>query len=270
MNIVQISDDFDLQKIADSGQCFRVKHWEDGTYRFVSGNKVLYILQVSEKRYEISCSKSTWQTYWKNYFDLNRNYREIRNSLQGAYPFLDAAMVYGKGIRILKQDPWEMLITFILSQRKSIPAISQCVEELSRRYGKEMVLDRETIYTFPTPKALQFVSEADLRACQLGYRAPYVMDAVKKVAKDLSLKALGELGDKELLEVLLTIHGVGIKVAGCVALFGYGRTGSAPVDVWIARAIEEDFQGENIFKEFGDVAGIVQQYVFYMKRSGGE
>ena len=270
MNIIQISDDFDLQKIADSGQCFRVRRCEDGFYRFVTGGKVLYIRKISAKRYEISCSKSTWQKIWKVYFDLDRNYGDIREDLKGAHPFIDISMEYGKGIRILRQEPWEMLVTFIISQRKSIPAISQCVEELVKKYGREIVTDREVVYACPTPKALKRLTEEELRACQLGYRAPYVLDAARRVASDLKVNLLEALSDEELLEKLLSIHGVGIKVAGCIALFGYGRMGSAPVDVWIARAIEEDFMGQNIFAQFGEVAGIVQQYVFYLKRSGGE
>ena len=133
---VHISDLFDLQKITDSGQCFRVVPLPEGTYRFITGGEVLYIRKTSEEHYRVSCDPDTWEHIWCPYFDLSRNYREIRKAIPAEDSFLDLAAQSGAGIRILRQDPWEMLITFIISQRKSIPAIRSVVEMLSRRYGR--------------------------------------------------------------------------------------------------------------------------------------
>lgn len=177
-----------------------------------------------------------------------------------AVRFLTQAEQAGRGLRILRQDPWEMLITFIISQRKNIPAIRQAVEKLAVLYGHPV---KEMLFTFPTPEELGSASEADLRAAGLGYRAPYVKDAADKVLSgELDLEALGKLDDEALFEKLMTVKGVGKKVANCICLFGFGRTSRAPVDVWIERAISL-CGGVDPFPAFGEYAGIMQQYAFY-------
>lgn len=157
-----------------------------------------------------------------------------------------------------------MLVTFIISQRKNIPAISKSVDHIAERYGRPIVTEFETVHAFPTPEELSAASEEDLRGCSLGYRAPYVADAVRLVLSgELDLEAVAKLGDEELFEELKKVHGVGKKVANCICLFAYGRTGLVPVDVWIARAIEQECEGVDPFAAFGDDAGIIQQYVFF-------
>lgn len=177
-----------------------------------------------------------------------------------AVRFLTQAEQAGRGLRILRQDPWEMLITFILSQRKNIPAIRSAVEKLAMLYGHPV---NEMLFTFPTPEELGRASEADLRAAGLGYRAPYVKDAADKVLSgELDLEALEKLDDESLFEKLMTVKGVGKKVANCICLFGFGRTSRAPVDVWIERAVSL-CGGVDPFPAFGEYAGIMQQYAFY-------
>jgi N-glycosylase/DNA lyase len=180
-------------------------------------------------------------------------------------------MALGKGLRILRQDPWEMLLTFIISQRKSIPAIASAVEALAARWGEPLPAEREELFAFPTPEAMAGATEAELRACSLGYRAPYVLDAVRKVTGgEVDLAALGKMEDEALFRALQAIRGVGRKVAECVCLFGYGRLSRVPVDVWIERAIREECGGCEPFSAYGDDAGIMQQYVFYaMRKSRG-
>lgn len=264
---IQIEDDFHLEKIASSGQCFRVGRLDGGIYRFITGGEVIYLKKTEENTYEIHCNKAAWENVWTDYFDLSRNYRNIRSRIRGKNRFIDQAAKAGAGLRVLRQDPWEMLVTFIISQRKNIPAISKAVEGLCVRYGDEFVTDYEHIHAFPTPGELCQAGEEGLRSCGLGYRAAYVQDAAQKVANgELNLSALTALGDEELFTELMKVHGVGKKVANCVCLFGYGRTSRVPVDVWIARAIEEECQGCDPFGDFGADAGIVQQYVFYSKR----
>lgn len=295
---VYIDDDFDPEKIMLSGQCFRVaridapplrtsdahKHnpsdgqdegeedrWSDCAksqspiYRFIADDKVLYIQQSGEKRYRISCPLDEWNGFWHNYFDLDRSYAEIRARCMGKDPFIDEAMDYGSGLRILKQDPWEMLITFIISQRKNIPAITSSVEKISNTFGKPLATDFEPgLHAFPAPKDLALASENALNDCSLGYRTPYICDAIRKVkAKELDLDAISSLDSDSLLNELMGVKGVGPKVANCIALFGYGRLENVPIDVWIARAIEERSNGGDLFGQFGENAGIIQQYVFY-------
>lgn len=269
---VSIDDDLDLAKIMRSGQCFRVKEIRDGLFRFIVGDKVLYIRQAEstsrdpKPTYEISCDKQTWNDVWVPYFDLGNNYSEVRRKAQRECQnsFLGEALRYGSGLRILNQDAWEMLVTFIISQRKNMPAIAKSVEMICVRFGEKVETPFETIHTFPSPEKLALATEDDLRQCSLGYRAPYVMDAVQKsLTGEIDARACETMDDEELLEHLQTIRGVGKKVANCICLFGYGRHSLAPIDVWIARAIDEHFGGHDPFPAFGSAAGIIQQYIFF-------
>lgn len=284
--IIGIEDDFSLEKMADCGQCFRAVCLPDGSYRFISREKVLNIREQGSHQFQVSCSEEEWDEFWRDYFDLSRVYSRIRENCllrfdrekeepfgqascsvavpnaisDAAIRFLTQAEQAGRGLRILRQDPWEMLITFIISQRKNIPAIRLAVEKLAMLYGHPV---NEMLFTFPTPEELGRASEADLRAAGLGYRAPYVKDAADKVlSRALDLEAMGKLGDEALFEKLISVKGVGKKVANCICLFGFGRTSRAPVDVWIERAIAL-CGGVDPFPAFGEYAGIMQQYAFY-------
>ena len=169
---------------------------------------------------------------------------------------------FGKGLRILKQDPFETLITFILSQRKSIPAIRSSVEKLCEQFGEKRYskVEEKDVYLFPSAEALY---HADLSNCSLGYRVPFVQDAVERIVEGrLDLSALEKLPTKELLEALMEVHGVGIKVASCVALFAYSRMDIIPEDVWMKRIWEKHYQGGNPYREDPD-GGIIQQYLFH-------
>lgn len=265
---ITIQDDFDLDKIAFCGQCFRAKKFDDGMFRFIKGEEVLYIKREGQENFLISCDKEKWDFIWHPYFDLSRNYKSLRTKEDYREGFLAKAIDCGRGLRILRQDKWEMLITFIISQRKSIPAIAGSVEKLCEKYGKIIKTEYETLYSFPDSKALAGAYKEDLSKCSLGYRTDYIMDAAKKVdSGEIDLTAIEKCSDEELFETLLTIRGVGKKVANCVLLFGYSRTARAPVDVWISRAIETEFQGVNPFSNYGDDAGIIQQYIFYYEKA---
>ncbi len=266
--LLEIKDDFDPEKIAASGQCFRVIKTEGERWRFISGDQVLYIQDRGEGEFFASCTEKEWDGFWKGYFDLDRNYREIRKRESRKNAFIDRAMDFGRGLRILRQDPWETLVTFIISQRKNIPAIAKAVEQLAEKYGHEIVTAYETIHTFPSPAELAGAGEDSFREIGLGYRAPYAADAVSRVnAGEVNLDALHSYSDEQLLAELQKIHGVGKKVANCVALFAYGRTACVPVDVWISRAISRDCAGESPFELYGGNAGIMQQYTFYYEKN---
>lgn len=262
--IIKLTDDFDLQKIADSGQCFRVRTFEDGTYRFITEDQLLYIKKVDDEMYDISCSEELWIKIWYPYFDLDRSYSEVRGRIGSRDKYMLSAAENGLGIRILRQDPWEMLITFIISQQKTIPAIKSAVEILSANYGTLLPSDREEIYSFPTPKQLSGITGEILREYKLGYRAPYILDAVRQVLSGkLDLHALASRSDRKLFEALKQVNGVGEKVSNCICLFAYGRTRLAPVDTWIKKVIDQKYKGKNPFPKYKDGAGIMQQYIFY-------
>ncbi|MCH5344563.1 MAG: DNA-3-methyladenine glycosylase 2 family protein [Acetatifactor sp.] len=265
---IQILDDFDLDKIISCGQCFRAKSLDDGWFRFVSRDHVLYIKKEEAGEFSISCTDMEWKEIWTPYFDLNRSYKDIYYEEQEKHDFVRKAMDCGRGIRILRQDPWEMLITFIISQRKNIPAISKSVEALAEKYGHPIETEQEILYSFPTPGEMESASAEELQKCGLGYRIPYICDAIRKVTSGaLNLEAIAEYDDDKLFEALQTVHGVGKKVANCICLFGYGRMARVPVDVWISRAVEEDCGGEDPFLLFEKSAGIIQQYIFYYMKN---
>ncbi len=264
---IKINDDFDLKKIADSGQCFRPKEISAGTFRFIVGENILHITVRGDGVFDVDCTADTWERVWKNYFDMGTNYADIRRNVEtfaAGKPyekFLRDAADFGAGIRILRQEPFETLISFIISQRKNISAIKNSVEQICERFGRQV----GDVYLFPRPEDMDGVTLEDLSGMGLSYRKEYVLDALANVS-DGFLESLAELSDMELVERLKTIRGVGDKVANCVALFAYHRVDRAPVDVWIKRAIDKDFSGTNVFDAFGKNAGILQQYVFYYKR----
>ena len=282
MNTITIEDDFDLYKITYSGQCFRAAMLDNGYYRFITGNKILIIRALpaakkdfvagSSTQYEISCSLSEWNDIWFPYFDLSTDYASVRSSIPSSDKYIHNAAKIGQGIRILNQDPFEMLICFIISQRKSIPAIKSSVEKICQRWGKTINLpQKESFYpecdnpkSFPTASDLMVATLDELADCGLGYRIPYILDAVKRVNDNrLNLCELKEYTDEDLFNKLKTVYGVGDKVANCISLFAYHRTGRAPIDTWIAKVINEEYNGINPFPKYGPNAGIMQQYVFY-------
>ena len=264
-----------MKKIAESGQIFRFNVYDD-EYSLVAGDKLLFIKE-DDDGYILSCSESEFEEFWIDYFDLRLDYSDFEKNIPPDDLFLINAAEYSYGIRILNQDKWEMLISFIISQRKSIPAIKSSIEKLARTYGKKIDMQvpdfiknidkNSEFFDFPTPEALADASLDDLNACSLGYRSPYIEASAKAVYRgDIDLEALSKLDDNELLAALMSLKGVGIKVANCVALFGYHRIAAFPIDVWIKRMIDEHYDGEFPLKRYDGYAGVIQQYIFYYGR----
>lgn len=272
MKIV-IEDDFDLKKIADSGQCFRFNEAKDG-FLVMALDKYLFIRQVTDKEYELSCAGEEYEGFWKDYFDLELSYKDIRRRIDAKEdPYLHRAAEYGKGIRILKQDPWEMLISFIISQRKNIPAIKASIEKLCARVGRKIgeTPDGEPLYAFPTAKEITALSMEDLSACSLGYRDKYVMKAAQDVASGYAKpENWKNLDDEALMEELLSLFGVGVKVANCEILFGCHRLDAFPKDVWINRVLENHYASGFPFEKYAPYNGIMQQYLFFYGRTSNE
>ena len=238
-------EEISLEKIVRSGQCFRPREIFPSCFRFITKDSILYLKQVSAKELAFYINiteegdgearentEKQWKKIWLPYFDGKRKYGKIeRKSREDDY--LQKCIAYGKGLRVLRQDPFETLLTFILSQRKSIPAIRSSVEKLCERFGEKQYskVEEKEVYLFPRAEALQ---DADFSECSLGYRAPFVRDAVERVLeKRLDLRALDKVPTEELLSKLMEVHGVGIKVADCVALFAYYRMDIIKEDVWM-------------------------------------
>ena len=269
---ITIRDDFDLRKIADSGQCFRFNEVAGSPRLFsvAASDRHIFIRNLGDGRYELDCDEDEYKSFWMNYFDLDLSYKEVRKRIDREDdPYLFAASEFGRGIRILRQDPWEMLISFIISQRKNIPAIKASIEKLCALAGEVIRTDERigTVYSFPTPERLSALSMEQLSSCSLGYRDKYVHQAALDVTSGaVDLAALSELDDVRLMEELLKLFGVGVKVANCEILFGYHRLNAFPRDVWINRVLEEHYPGGFNFEAYEPYNGIMQQYLFFYGR----
>lgn len=281
--VLTIQDDFDLGKIADSGQCFRFNEVSGSgsgdagavhkRYSVAAGNRHVFVTELGQDRYEFGCSEDEFESFWKRYFDLDISYSDIRGKINKEKDsYLYNASEYGKGIRILRQDPWEMLISFIISQRKNIPAIKASIEKLCALAGDVICEDEEIgkIYSFPTPEQLSSLSLEQLSGCSLGYRDKYVHQAALDVVSGaVDLQALERASDDRLMEELLKLYGVGVKVANCEILFGYHRLDAFPKDVWINRVLEEQYPQGFLFDKYAPYNGVMQQYLFFYSRSMG-
>lgn len=267
--IVKIKD-FVPEHTFDCGQCFRWAAQEDGSYIGVANNQVVKISAKGDTVSIEGCSSEDYETFWRNYLDADRDYSIIKKEIN-INDTMDKAISYGCGIRILRQDFFEALISFIISQRSSIPKIKSCVEKLCALYGNEIKFQGKSYYTFPSPEVIASLSEEEIRALGVGYRAPYILKAARAVsAGEIDGAMLGGLDTPSAREKLLTLHGVGDKVCDCVLLFSLGKYDLFPSDVWIKRVMEENFlekdaktAGES---RFGDYSGFAQQYLFYWRK----
>lgn len=265
-----IADDFDLTRIAESGQCFRWEQVSDGSYRVLNREKCIYTRRTGENTFEFDCNNAQFEKTWYDYFDLAGDYAAIRSRVNPEEdPFLWHALDQEKGIRILRQDPWEMLVTFIISQNKNIPAIRRSVNTLCKMCGKRLEDVRgEGYFSFPDPESVVLLSEDQLKACGLGYRWSYVHAAADAVASGaLDLEGLRSAGEEEANASLMRLRGVGAKVASCVALFGFHYTNAFPKDVWIKRILENEYPDGYPFEKYTPYNGIYQQYMFAYYRS---
>ncbi len=255
----------DLGKIAQSGQCFRWEKPCENTYRIPHAGLCLYIRMLEPGAFELDCSEEEFETVWRAYFDLSTDYAAISSRIDPASdPFLYAAMKDQKGVRILRQDPWEMMITSIITQNRNIPAIQKSVELLSR-FGGEKRIDRrnQVYYTFPSPGQLTAMDDSVLSRCRLGYRMDYVGKTAEAVCSGTADPGiLRTLPDRECREQLLGLYGVGDKVAACIMLFGLHRLNAFPRDVWINRMLKEEYPDGFPFGKYAPYNGIFQQYLF--------
>ena len=273
---------FELKDIFDCGQCFRWNEQEDGSYTGIFGNNVINVKkQNNEITFEGICEKDIKETI-ENYFDLNRNYEEIKEQLSKIDENMKTSIEYGQGIRILNQDLWETIISFIISANNNIPRIKGIIERLSEKYGNEIEFNRKKYYTFPTPEQLKNVSVEEYRKIGLGFRDIRLYETTKMILeKQVDLEKMKQNPNTtEVRDELLKLSGVGPKVADCILLFSdLKRFEVFPIDVWVRRVMNDLYikqedetkvskkQIEKIAQEkFGDLAGLAQQYLFYWRR----
>lgn len=244
-NVVVIEDlkNFDLKQTLECGQIFRYEKVSSNSYTVIAKNKRIRLTQQPESTTLMihNINLSDYEEIWKHYLDIETDYEHVISQISKDDLYMKDAIEYGSGIRILNQDTWEMIISFIVSQNKAIPSIQQCINNLCEAFG-EKVTDKEgeTYYAFPTVEELSKATEQEIRDCKVGFRAPYIVDACQKVMDNtVVLEALPAMSTQKAKETLMKIKGIGEKVAHCVLLFGLKKTDTFPTDVWIKRIMQE-------------------------------
>ncbi len=260
-------EDFDLEKIFECGQCFRWNAQEDGSYVGVAMGKVLRI-RAERARICISASDEEFKKLWYDYFDLSRDYAKARKAVS-LDAYTSAAAEYGKGIRILRQDSWEALCSFIISQCNNISRIKKIIESLCSLFGEPIEFEGREYYGFPSAEKLASLEAEALAPIRCGYRAPYIIEAARAVSSGaLSLSGLAAMKCPDAVRELKKINGIGDKVANCVVLFGLNIPDAFPLDVWMKKALKAHYPPDFDPSCFGENAGLAQQYIFYYARSG--
>lgn len=255
---------FSLERTFNCGQCFRFDELEDGTFTGVALGRCINLRQDNEYTY-ISCDEKEYNDVWLKYFDLDRNYKNIAENLSKLDETMKLAVEYSPGIRILRQDPFEALISFIISQNNNIKRIKGIVKKLCENFGDK--LDENT-YNFPKADVLANLSLEDLQVLRCGFRDKYILDAAQQVAQGkINLELLRNMPIDAAREKLTTIKGVGPKVADCELIYGLHRLEAFPMDVWMKRTMKA-FYPDKTPEYFGEYAGIAGQYLFHYSRVG--
>ena len=274
---------FEPKHIFECGQCFRWNVKDDGSYTGIFGNNILNVKKSGNKIiFKGICEDNIIKTCTE-YFNLDTNYEKIKEELSKIDEYLKTSISYGNGIRILKQDLWETIISFIISANNNIPRIKGIIERISKKYGNEIKWNNETFYTFPTVKELSKASVQDLRELGLGFRDKRVYDTTKMILnREIDLEKIKNSDDIVYIkEELQKLPGVGGKVADCIMLFALNKFEVFPIDVWVRRVMNELYiKNEDETKvdkkeiaklaqeKYSNLAGLAQQYLFYWKREG--
>lgn len=274
--IVENISDFNPVHTFLCGQCFRWNEEADGSFTGVAHDRVVNIKSEDNKIIIDNTNLDDFENIWKNYLDLETDYDEIKRTLSKDDKAMTDAINFGSGLKILNQDIYECLISFILSTQNGIPRIKKIIEHMSRLFGKPIEYNGKTYYTFPDVEKLSSLTEKDFEPVKAGYRAAYILSCARAVKNgDIVLNTLMDMPYDEARENLLKLTGVGPKVANCVLLFSLKKREAFPVDVWVERVmkyfyVDEKATVKEIFdygmKKFGNLGGFAQQYLFYYAR----
>lgn len=261
-------DYFDLEQIAESGQCFRWKKLDNYKYRIPAFDSYLDIAQTGS-HFELSCTEEEFGQVWYNYFDLGTDYKGIVQRIDSRDKFLTSAAEYGKGIRILNQDVWETIISFIISQNNNIPRIKKGIEAVCRQYMRQSeALKNTDIYMIPYFEDIeQNGGRESLSGLGLGYRDEYIWGMCSYQSQSPGfIEELLNLDYEASMKYLMDFKGIGKKVANCICLFGLHHLDACPVDVWMKKVIDEEYGGLMPAWMTDLYAGVYQQYTFFYKR----
>lgn len=272
--VIRNVKDFELKHIFDCGQCFRWKEEEDGSFLGVVQERAVGLIKKDNDVY-IKGGNIEDKDLWREYLDLDRDYGEVKSELSQDC-ILKEAIKHGEGIRILNQEPFEIIISFIISANNRIPMIKRAVQNISREFGKRIEFDGREYYTFPKPFELSMASALDLRRCGCGFRAPYIVETTREIAEGrVNINEIRNMETDRAHNELVKLKGIGPKVADCILLFSMGKQDAFPVDVWVKRIMQYFYLAPDVSLKkiredgrdrFGSLAGFAQQYLFYYGR----
>ncbi|WP_300350544.1 DNA glycosylase [Clostridium sp.] len=296
--VIKDTSNFNIKQTFECGQCFRWERTESGSYIGVAFGRVIEVSQEGNDVIIYNTNKEDFESIWVDYFDLERDYSKVKEALSWD-DTLKSAVEYGYGIRILNQDPFELVVSFIISARNSIPVIAKTIKKISERWGEAIDYKGNTYYAFPTIESLAKASVDEIRETGASFRSKYIYDTTQKIYKcelakegklEASKEEIEEILEKYDLEKIMAMDadgchkglqefmGIGAKVADCIMLFSMKKSSAFPVDVWVKRAMMHFYDADDaslnkirIFarERFGEYSGFAQQYLFYYARENG-
>ena len=272
---IKVNDvqNFNLRDIFECGQCFRWNETDEKTYIGIAFGKVIEVKLIEKDLYIYNATKEEVENIWIDYFDLTRDYGIIKEELSKD-PLLAEAIEFGEGIRLLKQDPFELIISFIISANNRIPMIKRAIDRISQRWGEKIEYKGNIYYTFPTIDRLRNATEEELKDCGVGFRGKYIKATVETLDDNMIDEMLNS-NDDQCHKLLQKLSGIGPKVADCIMLFSMEKYSAFPVDVWVKRAMQHFYLAPDVSlpkirefarDKFGKYAGFAQQYLFYYAR----
>jgi len=265
-------DNINIEEILFSGSCFRATKENDGSITNILKDRVVNIIQDGKYINIKSSNYDNLESIIKEYFDLNRDYEKINNELSKRNNDLKEIINHCKNYRILNQDPFEMTISYIISQNNNVKRISNIINNICLKYGKKIIFEDKTYYLFPTYNELKDITIDDLKEFKLGFRDKYIIDYLEKYE---SLLDLDKLSTNDALDKLMSVKGIGLKVASCILLFGYKRLDVFPIDTWVKQYMTKKYSLKNdinVIKEYANknfypYTGLVIQYIFHTNRN---
>lgn len=287
-----ILKDFDIRMLMGSGQVFRIAPCGEDCYTVTAGDHFVCLRCAGhqdagcgkdEAFVEFSCTEEEFLSFWHNYFDLSLDYGAIKETVDPEDAFLQAAVAYGSGIRILRQDLWETIISFLISQNNNITRIRRSIEALCAKFGEKLDTDGHSMsfpedrpftgasfYSFPTPEAIIASGLDGLQDLGLGYRDKYILAMAKRCSGAPGQEFLASLEQADYdgaQAILMGEFGIGRKVADCICLYGLHHIGAFPVDTHVKQILASFYPDGFPFRRYEGFAGIIQQYMFYYKLS---
>lgn len=262
--IKNINAEINFEHTLECGQCFRWEKKQNKYYGVVKNEQIAVYKNSSDIIFE-NTKIDTVKNFWLNYFDINFNYKKVRQELENIHPIFKKAYQDYLGIHILNQEPWETICSFIISQNNNIPRIKKIINSLCTIFGQK--INNTEFYTFPDYKTISKLNEKDLEPIKSGFRAKYILDAAIKISSgEIDLESIKNKNIDEARETLMNIKGVGPKIAECVLLYSYHKLECFPMDVWMKKIMNTIFKNQNI-DMFGKYPGIAQQYLYHYIRN---